>query len=336
MTPAWIFALAAPAALAWGVIAALRASAWSGALADHPNERSLHTRPTPRIGGVGLLAAALPCMAWLGPPPLMPTLAAASALALVSFADDVRSLPIAARLAAHGAAAVAAYLSIASVPASAAEWLAAGAAVLAVAWMTNLYNFMDGADGLAGGMAGIGFGTLALGAAQAGDGPLALACTALASASLGFLAHNFPPARVFMGDAGAIPLGFLAAALGLYGLRSGAWPPEFPLLAFSPFIVDASVTLLRRIARGEPFWKAHRGHHYQRLVLAGWPRLRLALAAYGLMLAAGISALGGRTADAMTRSVIILGWAALYAVLLMAINRSVRRSAAASTTTPRG
>src|SRR5207253_2182443 len=110
----------------------------------------------------------------------------------------------------------------------------------AVAWMTNLFNFMDGADGLAGGMAVIGFGALAVAAHATGATVVALAAAAIASANIGFLAHNFPPARVFLGDAGSIPLGFLAAAL--IGLASGdevqlgillGWSAVYPALLFA-------------------------------------------------------------------------------------------------------
>ena len=115
-------------------------------------------------------------------------------------------------------------------------------AVLALAtmWVTNLYNFMDGSDGLAGGMALFGFGAYALSAWLAGDAVFVVVAASIAAASAAFLVFNFPPAKVFMGDAGSIPLGFLAAALGILGWRAGHWPLWFPVLVFSPFIIDAS------------------------------------------------------------------------------------------------
>ncbi len=96
-----------------------------------------------------------------------------------------------------------------------------------------------------------------------------------------------------MGDAGSIPLGFLAGALGVQGALAGAWPFWFPVLVFSPFIVDATVTLARRMVRREPFWRAHRAHYYQRLVLSGWSHRRVALGAYALMCAGAAAALAG-------------------------------------------
>jgi UDP-N-acetylmuramyl pentapeptide phosphotransferase/UDP-N-acetylglucosamine-1-phosphate transferase len=326
MSTPWAIALAIPAVAAFLLIAWLRRSRWTGTLSDVPNERSLHEVATPRVGGLGLMAAALPVAAVLGDASIGIIVACAAALVLVSAADDVRSLPISVRLPAHFAAATVAILAIAS-PAPAHAGLGvveAAVAILAIVWMTNLFNFMDGSDGLAGGMALIGFGTLGLAAALAGQWPLALACAAIASASAGFLAHNLPPARVFLGDAGSIPLGFLAGALGLYGVMSGAWPLALPLAAFSPFILDASATIIRRILRGEPFWKAHRSHYYQRLVLAGWSRRRLAWSAYALMAAAGASALVMRTADADVQFAIIAGWVAFHAALFVAIERSLQ------------
>jgi UDP-N-acetylmuramyl pentapeptide phosphotransferase/UDP-N-acetylglucosamine-1-phosphate transferase len=179
-------------------------------------------------------------------------------------------------------------------------------------------------------MGAIGFGAYAWAAFQAGNAALGVTCLALASANVGFLAHNFPPARVFMGDAGSIPLGFLAGALGVQGFASGAWTAAFPVVVFSPFIVDASVTLLRRLARRERVWQAHRTHYYQRLVLAGWNPRRLLFAAGALMLAAAASALFLREAEPMLQCGIIFCWAVLYALLLPAIDRKTRTMTAAA------
>jgi len=253
---------------------------------DHPNERSLHVTPTPRIGGLGILAGVGVAAGWLaGAELLQPVLLAAFALAAVSVLDDVRGLPVALRFLAHLVAAVACLLAL-----GLSGW-ALLAGTLAVVWMTNLYNFMDGSDGLAGGMAAIGFGGMAL-AAWLGDAlGLAALCAAIAAAALAFLRFNFPPARVFMGDAGSIPLGFMAATLGIVGAMQHVWPWLFPLLMFSPFIVDASVTLIRRALRGEKVWRAHRSHYYQRVLLLGASHRQLALAAYALMLGAAALAI---------------------------------------------
>jgi UDP-N-acetylmuramyl pentapeptide phosphotransferase/UDP-N-acetylglucosamine-1-phosphate transferase len=198
-------------------------------------------------------------------------------------------------------------------------WLAAGA--LATAWMTNLYNFMDGSDGLAGGMTLIGFAFYGIAAALAGDSGLAVLSFCISAAALVFLFFNFHPARIFMGDSGSVPLGFLAAALGILGWRNGDWPLWFPLLVFSPFIVDASVTLLKRLARREKVWEAHRDHYYQRLVRAGLGHRNTALAEYALMLLCGCSGLSMLKLNATNLVIALAVWLLIYAGLAFATDR---------------
>jgi UDP-N-acetylmuramyl pentapeptide phosphotransferase/UDP-N-acetylglucosamine-1-phosphate transferase len=303
-----------PALIAWFLGFALSKGAVSRRLHDVPNERSLHESPTPRVGGIGIVAGALPLSAWMAGSPLWPAIACAAVLALISLVDDLRGLPIGIRLALH---AIAAGLVVSADPAPAVAMLAGAVAIV---WSTNLFNFMDGADGLAGGMAAIGFAVLAA-VAHASFPQLALACAALSSASAGFLLLNFPPARVFMGDAGSIPLGFLAAAFGWIGYAHDVWPAWFPMLVFSPFIADATVTIARRAWRREPVWRAHRTHYYQRLVLSGWSRRRLALSAYALMIAASASAVVALWGGARWAWAIIACWTAIYAAVFIAIDR---------------
>lgn len=251
---------------------------------DTPNERSLHARPVPRTGGIALAAGlgAACAIAWPG---FGAVLGTAAALAALSFLDDLAHLPTAARLAAH---LVAAGLVLAfEVPAG--GLLAFVVFLLAIAWATNLYNFMDGADGLAGGMAVIGFGTYALAALGGGAVPLATLCASIAAAAAAFLAFNWHPARLFMGDVGSVPLGFLAGALGLVGWNLGLWPLWFPLLVFAPFVSDATLTLAKRALRRERVWQAHRDHYYQRLVRMGFGHRGTAVLEYAAM--AGCAAL---------------------------------------------
>ena len=280
---------------------------------DHPNERSLHATPTPRIGGVGIMAGVGVASLWLAGGMLLPVMLAAFALAALSVLDDLRGLPVALRFLAHFVAAAACLLAL-----GLSGWALVGA-TLAVVWMTNLFNFMDGSDGLAGGMAAIGFGALALAAWLGGAPGLAAFCAAIAAAALAFLRFNFPPARVFMGDAGSIPLGFLAAALGIVGALQDVWPWLFPLLVFSPFIVDASVTLVRRALRGEKVWRAHRSHYYQRVVLLGASHRQLALAAYALMLAMAALAFAQLVLPQHAAWLLILS-SATYLLIFLAID----------------
>ncbi len=251
---------------------------------DTPNERSLHAQPVPRTGGIALVAgvAAACGLVWPGLPVI---LAAAALLAVASFVDDSVGLSTLARLALHLGAAAAALLFDLEVGGALPFLVLA----LALAWTTNLYNFMDGADGLAGGMAVFGFGAYALAAYLFGALTLAALCASLAIAAAAFLVFNWHPARLFMGDVGSVPLGFLAGALGLQGWAIGAWPLWFPLLVFAPFMCDATLTLVKRVLRRERVWQAHREHYYQRLVRMGFGHRGTAVIEYAAM--AGCAAL---------------------------------------------
>jgi UDP-N-acetylmuramyl pentapeptide phosphotransferase/UDP-N-acetylglucosamine-1-phosphate transferase len=322
----WLVIILVPALVTAVLIAVARRSRLARVFADVPNERSLHGAPTPRLGGIVLVASMLPFAAWHADAPLATVLGCAAFLALLSLGDDYRSLPIEVRLPAHFAAALVVVLAGTRAGFSPAGVVEATLAVLAIVWMTNAFNFMDGADGLAGGMGLFGFATLGVGAVLAGDTSIAVACAAIASAACGFLLHNFPPARVFLGDAGSVPLGFLAGALGWLGFTDGIWPAWFPVLAFAPFLVDATLTLVRRIARRERFWKAHRSHAYQRLVLEGWSRTRLALSAYALMAFSGLAAVLALGCGAMGRAGILAGCVVVYVAIFTAIGFHLRQT----------
>lgn len=267
----------------------LLSSKMSFTVQDIPNERSLHTTPVPRIGGVALIAGMLSgwvfmfdALVWWVVGPLL-------LLFAVSLLDDIKNLSVKQRLMAH---LIAGALLVAGSGLFAQQgWLVALLVLLFSVWMTNLYNFMDGSDGLAGGMALFGFGIYGIAALLANNLPLALLNLCIAAAAASFLYFNFHPAKIFMGDAGSISLGFLAAAMGLMGWQQASWAMWFPLLVFSPFIVDASVTLLKRSQRGDKVTEAHREHYYQRLIQMGWGHRNVALGEYVLMLATGSSAI---------------------------------------------
>ncbi|MDB6114521.1 MAG: glycosyl transferase family 4 [Lacunisphaera sp.] len=299
---------------------------------DVPNSRSLHAAPVPRVGGWGLVPAAL-----IGGSISIAhdglVIAVTVVLFVVSYADDRLGLPILLRLSAHAAVA--------------ALWLAAGPlelpiavavmAAFAMVWITNLFNFMDGADGLAGGMALFAFGVYAAVAVSVGVTPLASWSAAIAAASAGFLLFNFSPARVFLGDAGSVTIGFFAGAFGIWGWAAGAWPVWFPFLVSAPFFLDATVTILRRMISGESFWQAHREHYYQRLIRSGWTHRRTALCEYLLMAAsAGLAvAMLGWVPEAQYAG--LAAAALVYVVLAYAIDRrwtEFRGAAAASALPP--
>ena len=126
---------------------------------------------------------------------------------------------------------------------------------------------------------------------------------------------------MFLGDAGSVPLGFLAAALAIAGCEQQVWPVWFPLLVFSPFLVDATVTLVRRGVAGQKLWQAHREHLYQRMVIRGWGQARTAAAWYGLMALAAASAVAAVRWPNRWQIGLLVGWAALYAVLYTVVSR---------------
>ncbi len=252
---------------------------------DHPNHRSLHAGAIPRTGGLAVMTSVIITWSLLGHNWIW--LLIVLLLAAVSLIDDIRGLPVVWRLLAQ-ILACAALLWFGMLG---LDWWMLMLVFLALVWMTNLYNFMDGADGLAGGMALFGFGFYGLAAYLAGDLNLAILAGSISTAALAFLLFNFHPARIFMGDAGSISLGFLAGSMGLYGWQGDLWPAWYPFLIFSPFIVDATITLLKRLMRKEKIWQAHKSHYYQRLVQMGWGHRKTAITEYGLMLAAGLSAI---------------------------------------------
>lgn len=283
---------------------------------DVPNERSLHAEPVPRTGGIALMAGMLsgwvllPWLWWI----VLPVLG----LFVLSLVDDVRNLTPGTRLIGHFAAASCVLLG----SGIGGIWMLP--ALLFMVWMTNLYNFMDGSDGLAGGMALFGFSFYGMAAWMKGDPAFAMINFSVGAAALGFLYHNFHPAKVFLGDAGSIPLGFLAAAFGVWGWQQGYWPFWFPVLVFSPFVMDATLTLVKRARNKEKLTDAHRSHYYQRLVQMGWGHRNTAIAEYALMLLAGMSALAGTTLDGKAQGAVLLCWAVIYLGLGLWIDRRWR------------
>ncbi len=245
-----------------------------------------------------------------------------------SFWDDRAGMPPSVRFAVHAVAAagivwgVGLRVNVITVPSLGTlslGWLAVPLTVLFLMWMSNLYNFMDGMDGFAGGMTVLGFGFLSYVAWAGGHLPIALLSLLVAGAAGGFLLYNIPPARIFMGDIGSVSLGFLAGAITVMGINDGLFDVWVPVLIFSPFIVDATVTLFRRLLRGEKVWQAHRQHYYQRLVLAGWGHRKTLLAEYGLILVCGASTLVYLEASEAWRLVLLLGWVVIYSSLAFTV-----------------
>jgi len=241
----------------------------------------------------------------------------------VSLLDDLKDVGVTWRLMIHVTSAALAAIAVLR----GADWWVLTIAALAIAWMINLYNFMDGADGIAGGMAVIGFGAYGAAALAGGDFLLAATSLSIAGAALGFLLFNFPPARVFMGDVGAIPLGCLAAVLDLAGWQRGAWPWWFGVLIFSPFIADASLTLAKRLMRGARVWRAHREHYYQRLIQSGWSHRKTAYAQYTMTLGCAAIAFAGMRQSAPVQALVLGSVAVAYGALALVLEKYFTRYA---------
>jgi Fuc2NAc and GlcNAc transferase len=266
---------AASCVLTWFVLRLARRLA----LLDVPNERSSHQLPTPRGGGVAIVFTVV--AAWLfaavyGLVDRQEVVVMASGgllVAAIGLADDRSDVPAKWRLVVHLIAAaflVAATGALSSISVAGIDvdpgWLGPILAVLYIVWLLNLYNFMDGIDGIAG----VEAVTVALPASLllwlTGDTGLAAVTAALGAASLGFLVWNWPPAKIFMGDVGSSYLGYTFGALAVLshetaGLDIYAWS-----ILLGVFIVDATVTLLRRVVTRQRFYEAHRSHAYQHAV----------------------------------------------------------------------
>ena len=325
-------------AAATGWLAARGPGRW---FVDHPNERSLHEQPVSRAGGIAIIAAmagGFTIVALMEPPAPWYgwVLAGAVTIICVSLADDIRRISPAIRIVFHLAAAACVVLAGLSseriaLPGAALDLgPVAGAAftVLFVTWIVNLYNFMDGMDGLAGGMTLIGFTTLAVLCAHHNAAVLVAVSSVVAAASVGFLLFNFPPAKIFMGDLGSSVLGYLCAVTMLSAERSASVPLWISALVFSPFIVDGSVTLARRTFAGERPWRAHRSHFYQRLVQLGWGHRKTVVCEYALMLACACSAVAALRIPPGAQAALLYAWAAAYIILMLTITGLERRAGA--------
>jgi Fuc2NAc and GlcNAc transferase len=260
------------------------ALAWQ--ILDIPNDRSSHDSPTPRGGGlviVGIsLAGLLAYILWSGAHPAMPVysfIMAAAMIALVSWLDDIRSLPNWVRFVVHLAGALIVILG------SGAAWqsfslpfygeLPLGivgftVALMWIAGFTNSYNFMDGIDGIAGVQAVVaGLGWLLLGS-MINQPECAVLGMLISAGSAGFLWWNLPPAKIFMGDVGSAFIGFSFAFMSVWAAANDPHMAVAGVILVWPFVFDSIFTLLRRVRKGENIFKPHRSHLYQRLVQQGW------------------------------------------------------------------
>lgn len=247
---------------------------------DHPGARSSHARPTPKGGGVGIVAATLVMLLAVGGRSLLPLGLAGLGIAAVSWLDDLRDFPFLVKLTAQFAAALLAtagglLISAPILPffgVVSLGWLGWPLTVLWLVGATNAVNFMDGLNGLAAGVVGLAALVVGCLAASEGAKPASLVCLALAAGIVGFLPFNYPRARIFMGDVGSQFCGFTLAGLGLAATHAASNVPVLlvPML-LAGLLFDVVFTLVRRALVGDRLTEAHRSHLYQVAHRSGLP-----------------------------------------------------------------
>jgi UDP-N-acetylmuramyl pentapeptide phosphotransferase/UDP-N-acetylglucosamine-1-phosphate transferase len=298
---------------------------------DRPNDRSSHVFPTPRGGGITVVGTVL--AAWLAiaaagwvTPAVFPVTVAAGLLGVVCWIDDLNDLTPLTRLAAQAAAVAIGLFALPEIDNSAREWLGPWAyfTALGILWMwwVNLYNFMDGIDGIAGSeAAAIAGGLLLVSAFGSGIDPsVVFLAAAVLGAALGFLVWNWSPAKIFLGDVGSAPLGYLTGYLLIGLAAAGRWQVAVILPLY--FLADATITLGRRLLRGERVWQAHRQHYYQQAVRGGLDHaavVRRVVVANLLLILCGWGAENGAGAVALAPAAVVV------AVLLRTLARGRRK-----------
>jgi UDP-N-acetylmuramyl pentapeptide phosphotransferase/UDP-N-acetylglucosamine-1-phosphate transferase len=330
--PILLIACAAVALLSWAATWAILRALVRLEVYDRPNARSSHEQAKPRGGGLALLPVLL--IAWIAaaswlaaaPPGFWPVLSAAAVLAVLSWFDDLRGLPVVLRLAVQ---AIAVGLGTAAMDGAGpvfqgllpplADRLVAGLLWL---WFVNLFNFMDGIDGISGVEAGsLGLGLVLVGAVAAWPAIHVVLPALLVAAMLGFLVWNWAPAKLFLGDVGSMPIGYLLGWLLLSAAANGAWAAALILPLY--YLADATITLIKRALRGAKIWQAHREHFYQRAVQGGASHARVAiqvLACNSVLVVMALIAVVGWVWLALAASAVTV------AVLLALLTRRARGS----------
>jgi UDP-N-acetylmuramyl pentapeptide phosphotransferase/UDP-N-acetylglucosamine-1-phosphate transferase len=281
----------------WWATGLIRRYALRKELIDVPNERSSHTQPTPRGGGLAIVLVTLCGLLTYGllffveyRLLLLFYAFGVGLIATVSWFDDLQTLPNRVRFAVHSLAAILAIIGLGywdelSVPLLGQVhlgWVGLPITFLWIVGLTNAYNFMDGIDGIAGGqavVAGLGWAILGIVTDQQF---VSILGALLAATSLGFLFHNWPPARIFMGDVGSAFLGYSFACLAVIAANREPALAIAGVLLVWPFVFDTIFTLLRRLKNRENVFSAHRSHLYQRLVISGYSHRSVTLLYIGL------------------------------------------------------
>ena len=245
-----------------------------------PGERQSHRIATPTGGGLGLvfsivattlileLIDSLPFFWW------QKMLPGVLLLAIVGWRDDKYPVSSLLRLLIQFAVSVW-LLGFSWLDLALRDMFFPAGAILAMIWLMNVYNFMDGSNGMAGFQGVFAGVTMAVLFHTGGEQSMALVAIAVGAACAGFLPLNFPAAKVFMGDVSSVPLGFIFAAFAIYGIQTGSISLPLSILLMSVFLVDATMTLLARAFNGERWYTAHARHVYQQLIAQGWSHWRV-------------------------------------------------------------
>lgn len=332
LTLALFFAATTASFLLTGLI---RRYALRNAILDKPNERSLHTNPRPRGGGLAIVvtlvvsAIALHLRGKLSRE-MMVALLGTVPIALVGWLDDKKGVSPKVRFPIHILSALWALFWIGGMPTlllgahvfTLGQFLGGLLALVGIVWATNLYNFMDGSDGIAGAEAlTIGL-TSAMLLWTAGAEGLSLLSLATAGAALGFLFWNWSPAKIFMGDVGSGALGFWFAVLAVGSERSMSVPATLWGLIAGVFVLDATLTVLRRAMRREHLHVAHRTHGYQRMVAAGWTHRRVATAVIVINVVLGVLAFVAQRIPVFDYVIVAAGFVTLFGIYLLVERQS--------------
>ena len=262
-------------------------------LLDIPNNRSSHTVPTPRGGGLAIVIVLLlsgVVTLFLPQAPidvLVCLLLATLAFSLLGWQDDKHDLPASVRFLIQLLIAVFAsgWLLWAAVPGYSTSFALLALLLLStlwIAWMANLYNFMDGIDGISAVESLILGATTSYWFAISGVASMAIICIAVAGASVGFMRWNWSPAKIFMGDVGSLALGAFFAIIAIIGTTRLDIPFLAFLILYAVYLADSGVTLLHRIIKKEKWWQAHRSHFYQRAVQSGFSHAQVSLSVMAL------------------------------------------------------
>ncbi len=294
-----LFLLSTVSALSWLIVYGIRRWAEQRQVLDIPNQRSSHSRPTARGGGLAIVVTTLGAWliyGWIRPEEsrgmILPYACGATLIAVVSWLDDLHTLSSRRRFLIHSLGALLViggygYWQTPVVPVFGPihlGWIGLPLTFLWIVGLTNAYNFMDGIDGIAGGQALVaGLGWTLLGWLL-GEPLVQILGLLIAAGTLGFLAHNWPPARIFMGDVGSAFLGYTFAVIPLLANHGEDRLLVANVLLLWPFLFDSIFTFVRRLCRGENVFTAHRSHLYQRLILAGHSHRFVTLLYSGLAL----------------------------------------------------